>query len=113
MHLFTCAETGEDAVVYRAGPTGVRLARQHSMHPPSMPVSMQAMPPLTLNPRPVPTLAPGQAGHRLGEGWLPFRVLHRPGQRARDPGLPPHDGNLGLISPVPASSDQQPGMSPA
>jgi Sigma 54 modulation/S30EA ribosomal protein C terminus len=34
VHLFTDAETGEDAVVYRAGPAGLRLARQRRMYPP-------------------------------------------------------------------------------
>lgn len=33
VHLFTDAETGEDAVVYRAGPSGLRLARQHHVFP--------------------------------------------------------------------------------
>ncbi len=33
VHLFTDAETGEDAVVYRAGPSGLRLARQQHVRP--------------------------------------------------------------------------------
>lgn len=33
-HLFTDADTGETAIVYWAGPLGVRMARQHHVHPP-------------------------------------------------------------------------------
>ena len=54
VHLFADAETGEDAVVYRSGPTGVRLSRQHSMRPPTGPDA----PKLTVDPRPTPTREP-------------------------------------------------------
>src|SRR5690606_4972172 len=33
--LYTDRETGEDAVVYRSGPTGLALARQATMRPPA------------------------------------------------------------------------------
>lgn len=57
VYLYTDAETGEDAIVYRAGSTGLRLARQRRMHPPSMPVAL----PLTINSRKVPVLTPAEA----------------------------------------------------
>lgn len=50
-HLFADAEAGEDAIVYRAGPTGLRLARQNRMHP-SDALSTET---LVVNSRPVPT----------------------------------------------------------
>lgn len=48
--LYTDAESGEEAIVYRAGPTGLCLSRQRSANPPSMPVTL----PLTIDPRRVP-----------------------------------------------------------
>jgi hypothetical protein len=57
VYLYTDAETGEDAIVYRAGSTGLRLARQRTMRPPWLPVTL----PPTINPRKIPTLPAGQA----------------------------------------------------
>src|SRR5689334_15782088 len=68
VYLYTDADTGEDAVVYRSGPTGLRLARQRSMRPPA-PVgptgSMPAALALTVNARKVPVLTAGEAADRL------------------------------------------------
>jgi hypothetical protein len=66
--LYTDDQTGEDAVVYRSGPTGVRLARQRSMRPPATPTSV----PLTVNAYRIATLTPAEATSRLVHGWLPF-----------------------------------------
>jgi hypothetical protein len=95
-YLFTDAETAEDAVVYRAGPTGVRLARQRSMHPPTTPGTL----PLTVNARKIPTLGAAEAADRLAEGWLPFVFF-----TDRDSGrgnvlYRRYDGDLALISPA-------------
>lgn len=95
-HLFTDAETGEDTVVYRAGPTGVRLARQRSMRPPVMPLRL----PLTVNARQIPTLGTARAADRLAEGWLPFVFF-----TDRDSGrgnvlYRRYDGDLALIRPA-------------
>ncbi|GAA3776534.1 dormancy-associated translation inhibitor [Plantactinospora mayteni] len=101
VHLFTDAETSEDAVIYRAGPTGLRLARQRSMRPPSMPVTL----PLTVNPRKTPILTPAQAADRLAEGWLPF-VFYTDRDSGRGNLLyRRYDGNLGLISPTITGTD--------
>jgi hypothetical protein len=92
-HLFTDRESGEDAVVYRSGPSGLRLARQRSMHPPAG--STEAM---TVSAHRVPMLRPREAARWLADGWLPFlfftdrasgrgRLLYRR-----------YDGGLGLIS---------------
>jgi hypothetical protein len=94
--LYTDAETGEDAVVYRSGPTGVRLARQHSMHPPSLPTLL----PLTVNAHRVPTLDLPAAVDRLVAGWLPF-VFYTGTDSGRGGLLyRRYDGDLGLITPA-------------
>lgn len=64
-HLFVDSDTGLDAVVYRAGPTGYRLARVLPVPPPA-PNTI----PLTVDPRPAPPLEPEQAMSRLDETGL-------------------------------------------
>ncbi len=92
--LYTDAETGEDAVVYRSGPTGLRLARQRSMRPPSMPVTL----PLTVNAHRIPTLAPAAAARWLADGWLPH-VFFTDAASGRGALLyRRYDGDLGLIT---------------
>ncbi|WP_328601404.1 sigma 54 modulation/S30EA ribosomal C-terminal domain-containing protein [Nocardia terrae] len=69
VHLFVDAETGEDAIVYRAGPSGLKLARQHHVNPPdSQPDSER----LTISPVPAPVSAEADAVHRLCDHGLPF-----------------------------------------
>lgn len=92
--LFTDGETGEDAVVYRSGPTGLRLARQRTMRPPALPVLL----PITVNAHRVPTLSPTAAAELLVEGWLPHLFFTN-----RDTGRGAllyrrYDGDLGLIA---------------
>jgi hypothetical protein len=94
--LYTDAETGEDAIVYRAGPTGLCLARQRTMRPPSLPVTL----PLTINPRKTPTLTPAQAAARLAEHWLPFVFYTDHATRRGNLLYRRYDGDLGLISPL-------------
>lgn len=67
-YLFSDIETGEDSVVYRAGPTGYKLARLASLAPPAGPAAV----PLTVNVHPVPAGTPAEAAGRLGETALPF-----------------------------------------
>jgi Sigma 54 modulation/S30EA ribosomal protein C terminus len=101
VHLFTDSETGEDAVVYRAGPSGLRLARQRRMCPPSssLTTSSQRVP-LIVNPHPTPTLTEAAAVDRVRDDGAPFlfftdaatgrgRLLYRR-----------YDGDLGLIAPI-------------
>lgn len=95
VHLFTDLETGEDAVVYRSGPTGVRLARQRSMHPPAMPRTQ----PLTVNPHRVPVLSVDRAARRLCEGWLPFLFFTDPATGRGNVLYRRYDGDLALIAP--------------
>ncbi|MGQ4599705.1 sigma 54 modulation/S30EA ribosomal C-terminal domain-containing protein [Nocardia sp. R6R-6] len=70
VHLFTDADTGEEAVVYRAGPAGLRLARQHSVQPPRS--ASDGLGPFTINPRPAPVLTETRATDRACEHGLPF-----------------------------------------
>jgi len=94
--LFTDAETGEDAVVYRSGPTGLRLARQRTMRPPSLPVLL----PLTVNAHRVATLTAASAADRLVEGWLPH-VFFTDRETGRGNLLyRRYDGELGLVRPL-------------
>jgi hypothetical protein len=60
-HLFIDLDTGQDAIVYRAGPTGYRLARQAPA-----PLLRPADVPLTIDPNPAPVLPVEQAMARLG-----------------------------------------------
>lgn len=94
--LFTDVDTGEDAVVYRAGPTGLRIARQHSMRP----AAPSGTPTPTVNSRRTPVLTPESAAARLAEGWLPF--LFFTGQDSGRGGLVyrRYDGGVGLLSPA-------------
>lgn len=95
-YLYTDADTGEDAIVYRAGPTGVRLARQHTMRPPSMPVT----PPLTINPRKVATLTAAGAADHLAEHFLPFLFFTDAATGRGNLLYRRYDGDLGLIAPA-------------
>jgi len=96
VYLYTDADTGEDAIIYRAGPTGLRLARQPTMHPPSLPSVL----PLTINPRKTPILATGQAATRLGDTSLPFLSYTDAATRRGSLLYRRYDGILGLITPI-------------
>jgi ribosome-associated translation inhibitor RaiA len=95
-HLFTETATGSDAVVYRGGQTGYRLARVASGSP-SLEVSDV---PLTLTPHPAPELSVDQARQRLDElGW-PFVFFTDPETRRGQVLYHRYDGHYGLITPT-------------
>jgi hypothetical protein len=100
-YLFTDGETGEDAVVYRSGPHGLCLARQHSRHPPAFPRPRL----LTINPRATPVLTLDQAAARVAQGWLPFLFYTDADTRGRLM-YRRYDGQLAVITP--AGSDPHP-----
>ncbi|NUS58959.1 MAG: hypothetical protein HOV66_29505, partial [Streptomycetaceae bacterium] len=93
--LFTDAETGEDAIVYRSGPAGLALARQRTMRPPSLPGPL----PLTVNPRKTPVLTAEQAATQLADGWLPFLFYTDAADRRGHLLYRRYDGELGLVVP--------------
>jgi len=94
-HLFTDAETGEDALVYRAGCTGVRVARQRGMRPPSAGGVL-----LTVNSRKVPVLDAVEAVAWLVDGWLPFMFFTDRGTGRGNVLYRRYDGNLTLVRPT-------------
>ncbi|WP_236567495.1 sigma 54 modulation/S30EA ribosomal C-terminal domain-containing protein [Nocardia sp. CY41] len=98
-HLFVDDRTGEDAVVFWAGPFGVRLARQHQVH------SQQSatLPMFTVQPRPAPRLTDQEAAARLCRYGLPFLFYNDPrGCRGRLM-YRRYDGDLAVV--VPAGSE--------
>jgi hypothetical protein len=94
-HLFVDGGTGEDAIVYRSGPTGVRLCRQRSMHPPRVPAGW----PVTINPRKVPAIGSAEAARRLCAGWLPFLFFTDPATGRGNVLYRRYDATLGLVTP--------------
>jgi hypothetical protein len=103
VHLFADTETGEDAVVYRAGPSGLRLARQRRMYPPgwswSPPPGAPSVP-MIVNSRPTPTLTEAAALGRVCEHGLQFLFFTDPATGRGQLLYPRHDGGLGLITPI-------------
>ncbi len=102
-HLFTDAETGEDAVVYRAGPSGLRLARQRQVFPPgwSRSSNLSGPPvPLVVNPRRAPALTEAAAVRRMREHRSRMLFFTDPASGRGQLLYPRYDGNLGLITPV-------------
>ncbi|MFE4460739.1 sigma 54 modulation/S30EA ribosomal C-terminal domain-containing protein [Nocardia tengchongensis] len=93
-HLFTDAETGEDAVVYWAGPLGVRMARQRQLRPPLT----ATWRPLTMNPLPTRDFTEAEAITRLCAHGLPFLFFTDPSDRRGRLLYRRYDGDLGLVA---------------
>jgi sigma 54 modulation/S30EA-like ribosomal protein len=96
VHLFRDGRTGQDAVVYRAAPTGYRLARLVPVADAEPPTGV----PLTVSPTPAPHLTDREALQRITRAGQPFlffadaytgrgRLLYQ-----RD------DGHYGLVTPA-------------
>ncbi|WP_245721665.1 sigma 54 modulation/S30EA ribosomal C-terminal domain-containing protein [Nocardia crassostreae] len=101
VHLFTDAETGEDAIVYRAQPSGLRLARQHCVHPPCTAAVAAATPvPLITTPRPAPVLSEREAAERVCAPGLPFLFYTDFGTGRGHLMYRRYDTGLGLITPA-------------
>jgi hypothetical protein len=71
-YLFTDADSGQDCVIYRTGPTGYRLAQ---LDPDPARTFVTAVP-LTVSERPAPVLTVAEARKQLDATGLPFQ---RPG----------------------------------
>lgn len=94
VHLFVDADTGEDAVVYRGGPTGYRLARLAGLSPPAGTVTT----PWVVNVHPVPRLDARAACERLDALELPF-LFFRDAETDRGVVLyQRYDGHYGLVT---------------
>ncbi|MET8428918.1 sigma 54 modulation/S30EA ribosomal C-terminal domain-containing protein [Nocardia sp. NPDC004860] len=92
-HLFTDLDTGEDAIVYWAGPLGVRMARQRRACPPR---DFEHLP-LTMNPHPTRTLTESAAALRLCGYGLPFLFFTDAGDGRGRLLYRRYDGDLGLV----------------
>ncbi|WP_063770592.1 sigma 54 modulation/S30EA ribosomal C-terminal domain-containing protein [Streptacidiphilus carbonis] len=67
-HLFSDADTGQDSMVFRSGPTGYSLAQLSVRSGPPRRRNL----PITVRPRPAPHLTPGRAAAQLDRTGLPF-----------------------------------------
>lgn len=95
-HLFIDAETGNDAVIYRAGPSGYRVAYLNG--PPRTSVPTAA--PLTISQRPAPRLRLPDAICQLDETGRPFLFFADPASGRGRLLYRRYDGHYGLISPA-------------
>ncbi|MER7245616.1 sigma 54 modulation/S30EA ribosomal C-terminal domain-containing protein [Kribbella sp. NPDC000426] len=94
LHLFTDADTGEDAAVCRRGPAGHLLIRQHTTQPPGTPV-----PRLVIDSRPAAALTTEQAARRLTDHGL-AHIFYTNQETGRGNVLyRRYDGNLGNLGP--------------
>lgn len=85
VHLFTDAATGQDAIIHRAGPSGLRLTRQDGIHPSPSTPGEQGL--FTTNPCPAPTLTETDAVDQVRAHGLPFPCCTDPSTgRGRDAG---------------------------
>ncbi|WIY00774.1 sigma 54 modulation/S30EA ribosomal C-terminal domain-containing protein [Amycolatopsis mongoliensis] len=95
--LFTEAGTGRDAVLYRAGATGFRLAL---LTPPAAGELARFRLPLTISAQPAPLLSTAEAIVRLNDLGLPF-LFHTDAEHGRGAVLyHRYDGHYGLIVPA-------------
>jgi ribosome-associated translation inhibitor RaiA len=95
-HLFTESGSGQDSMLYRAGPTGYRLAqlkpRQGSPAPHDHPV--------TISDQPAPVLDTTEAAERMALLGLDF-LFFLDGERGRGAVIyRRYDGHYGLITPA-------------
>ncbi|HEX6198490.1 MAG TPA: sigma 54 modulation/S30EA ribosomal C-terminal domain-containing protein [Jiangellaceae bacterium] len=95
-YLFTDADTGIDAVLYRAGPTGYRLAQVD----PEPAAGRTAAVPLTASERPAPRLTVAEAKERLDATGLPFLFFAEPASGRGRVLYRRYDGHYGLIRPA-------------
>jgi hypothetical protein len=96
-HLFTEKATGQDSVLYHAGPTGYRLAQVRPT--PVAELAPHSLP-LTVSPRPAPRLSVDEAVNRLGLLGLPFLFFVDSAGGRGSVIYHRYDGHYGLITPA-------------
>ncbi|MGZ4506092.1 MAG: ribosome hibernation promotion factor [Blastococcus sp.] len=95
-HLFTEAGTGLDSVLYRAGPTGYRLAQVDPRPADMAPHSLE----VTVSEQPAPTLSTAEAVDRMAVWDRPF-LFFLDGDRGQGALLyHRYDGHYGLVNPA-------------
>lgn len=95
-HLFTERDSGQDSALYRAGPTGYRLAQLA----PQPGLVAPGRLPVTVSEQPAPLLTTQEAIDRLNLTGLPF-VFYLDADHARGRLLyHRYDGHYGLITPA-------------
>ena len=97
-HLFTDADTGLDTVIYRAGPTGYRMACTAAIPEPEQPTAV----PLTVSSAPAPCLAVSEAIERLELTGQPFVFFVDADTERGNIVYHRYDGHYGLITPAAA-----------
>lgn len=95
-HLFTDPDTGRDSVIYRAGPTGYRVAGTAAAAKPAGPAAM----PLTVSSAPAPCLAISEAIERLELTGQPFVFFVDADTERGNILYHRYDGHYGLITPA-------------
>jgi ribosome-associated translation inhibitor RaiA len=97
-HLFTELGSGQDSVLYRAGPTGYRLA-QVEPHPEALARHAVSV---TVSEQPAPVLTSDEAIQRMADMDYPF-LFYVDGERGRGALLyHRYDGHYGLVTPADA-----------
>ena len=96
-HLFVDAETGEDSLVRRAGPTGYRLTRLNAMRPPAESPDPFT---ITIDVHKVPTAAPLEIAKLLGETEMGYRFFRDATTARGNVVYRRYDGHFGLLAPA-------------
>ncbi len=95
-HLFTEVGSGQDSVVYRAAPTGYRLAQ---VNPQPDQIEASEIAP-TVSEHPAPRLTVAEAAQRLELIGLPFLFFAEAGSGRGCAIYHRYDGHYGLITPA-------------
>lgn len=98
--LFVDAETGQDSLVHRTGPTGYRLTRLAGLVPPGPPVTM----PWTIGVNAVPRLGVEEAVDRLNATDLPYRFFEDATTGRGSVLYLRYDGHYGLLTAAAGST---------
>lgn len=101
-YLFRDREADRDAVVYRVGPTGYRVARLEGLAAPAPSAKI----PVTVNVHPVPSCDAVEAARQLGETELPYRFFLDTDTGRGAVVYRRYDGHYGLLGPAGPTGDR-------